>query len=810
MNQIQAQSILAKCLATENIDIIHDPKMETAAFDVKNRKLYLPVWQEMSKDLYDLLIGHEVGHAHETPEAGWHDTVIDNPQKKAFLNVVEDVRIERKVKARYPGLVKSFYKGYQELFDKDFFGIQDLDIQDLPLVDRVNLHYKIGHLLGVEFADGFEKDLVERIGKADTWAEVEKLADELYKNHQQERKDKQEEYDELLEKLMPHRFTSEGQQEQEERQQQRQQARQKMEDKKDALQEAYDKEEQRRRDLRDEAYEKGEDFDYDQFEDENGNDEHNEKYYDGTTRQDREDFYNKETELEKEEQADKATEAEDQKVKDRLDEIQKFLDEEGHSITDSNYRKNEGDLVDQDAVSNLYAKPFNDFDVEEVIVPMDELYDWNKCADLTKISRSEDYGWDESTVPTEELPGLGQELWKKYQAQQQPIINAMAQQFELRKAATGFKKSRISKTGKLNEDKLWAYKLTEDIFQQTQIVPNGKNHGILMYVDMSGSMHKNFYGTLQQMETVAMFCRKVNIPFDVYGFSSEARKGALQYDENGYVSDERQVGEEGRIVLNRHDSMVHILSSKANKKDWNNAMAYLQVIKICYMGYRYYGDINDTDTPYYGYASNRHFRLGSTPLNFGIIAGTEIAQRFQKRYNVEKLTTIFLTDGGATDYVTVRTEDNGRVQAGSYETKRLVIQDGSSTCALPQKSGYYGGREETTNTLLTYYKQKTGSTVINFHILESGKRYDFDREIGGYMDDLSWKKILKDKFTMFTPQNGYDARFLLKGKDDLKIKNAELEVKSNKKGDLLRGFRQFNKGKSGQRTFLNQIIELVA
>ena len=228
------------------------------------------------------------------------------------------------------------------------------------------------------------------------------------------------------------------------------------------------------------------------------------------------------------------------------------------------------------------------------------------------------------------------------------------------------------------------------------------------------------------------------------------------------------------------------------------------------MGYRYYGDINDTDTPYYGYASNRHFRLGSTPLNFGIIAGTEIAQRFQKRYNVEKLTTIFLTDGGATDYVTVRTEDNGRVQAGSYETKRLVIQDGSSTCALPQKSSYYGGREETTNTLLTYYKQKTGSTVINFHILESGKRYDFDREIGGYMDDLSWKKILKDKFTMFTPKVGYDARFLLKGKDDLKIKSAELEVKSNKKGDLLRGFRQFNKGKSGQRTFLNQIIELVA
>ena len=440
---------------------------------------------------------------------------------------------------------------------------------------------------------------------------------------------------------------------------------------------------------------------------------------------------------------------------------------------------------------------------------MDELYNWEKCADITKIGRNEDYGWTEETVPAEELEVLGQDLWKKYQSQQQPVINAMAQQFELRKAATGFKKSRISKTGKLNEDKLWAYKLTEDIFQQTQIVPNGKNHGILMYVDMSGSMHKNFYGTLQQMETVAMFCRKVNIPFDVYGFSSEHKKGALQYDDDGYITDDKQVGEEGRLTLSRHDSMVHILSSKANKKDWNNAMAYLQVIKICYMGYRYYGDINDTDTPYYGYASNKYFRLGATPLNFGIIAGTEIAQRFQKRYNVEKLTTIFLTDGGATDYVTVRTEGNGRVQAGSYETKRLVIQDGSSTCALPTASRW-GGRDEVTNTLLTYYKQKTGSVVINFHILESGKRYDFDREIGGYMEDQEWKKILKDRFTMFTPKQGYDARFLLKGKDDLKIKHQELEVKSNKKGDLLRGFRQFNKGKSGQRTFLNQIIELVA
>ena len=109
-NQIQQKSILAKLLATENIDIEHDANAPTAAFDVKNRKLYLPVWKDMSPWLYDLFVGHEVGHAHETPEEGWHDAVCDQPSLKAFYNIIEDARIERKVKERYPGLVKSFHK----------------------------------------------------------------------------------------------------------------------------------------------------------------------------------------------------------------------------------------------------------------------------------------------------------------------------------------------------------------------------------------------------------------------------------------------------------------------------------------------------------------------------------------------------------------------------------------------------------------------------------------------------------------------------------------------------------------------------
>ena len=68
----ETKSMLAKLLASENITVEHG-KYNTASFDVKNRVLRLPIWKEMSGNLYDLLVLHEVGHALFTPEEGMHD-----------------------------------------------------------------------------------------------------------------------------------------------------------------------------------------------------------------------------------------------------------------------------------------------------------------------------------------------------------------------------------------------------------------------------------------------------------------------------------------------------------------------------------------------------------------------------------------------------------------------------------------------------------------------------------------------------------------------------------------------------------------
>ena len=67
MNLIDSKSLLAKLMATENLTV-EQKNVRTASFDVKNRILTVPKLDEkISSQLYDLFMGHEVGHALYTP-----------------------------------------------------------------------------------------------------------------------------------------------------------------------------------------------------------------------------------------------------------------------------------------------------------------------------------------------------------------------------------------------------------------------------------------------------------------------------------------------------------------------------------------------------------------------------------------------------------------------------------------------------------------------------------------------------------------------------------------------------------------------
>ena len=113
--QHEIKSQLAKLLATEDL-IVEHKQVETAKFNVGTRVLTLPLWEKASNTVYDMLVGHEVGHALFTPDRDWYSEIEIPPQ---FVNIVEDVRIEKLMKRKYAGLAKTFYHGYEELNDDD-------------------------------------------------------------------------------------------------------------------------------------------------------------------------------------------------------------------------------------------------------------------------------------------------------------------------------------------------------------------------------------------------------------------------------------------------------------------------------------------------------------------------------------------------------------------------------------------------------------------------------------------------------------------------------------------------------------------
>ena len=88
---IKNKSTLAKLLAEEDIFVVHK-QMETAYFNSKSRELGLPIWkdEEMTKDIYDLMVCHEIGHALWTPLDMLENAAV-RKLDHSFVNILEDL-----------------------------------------------------------------------------------------------------------------------------------------------------------------------------------------------------------------------------------------------------------------------------------------------------------------------------------------------------------------------------------------------------------------------------------------------------------------------------------------------------------------------------------------------------------------------------------------------------------------------------------------------------------------------------------------------------------------------------------------------
>ena len=741
MSQFAEKSILAKLLATENIHVEHQ-KTSTAYFNLETRTVVLPIFKEMSADLYDLLIGHEVGHALETPADGWHSSISEKGSGfKSFLNIIEDSRIERKMKTRYPGLRRSFYNGYQELFEKNFFGVEGMDVNKLKFIDRINLHAKVGSFLNVKFSDE-EQAIVNRLDSLNTWEDVVALASELYERA--ENSTEELDFEQFMNALGDI-----------------------MEDGDGEFDPSADYVEVPNSDNSDDKEKPQTPSSTGQKSEEN-------------TEEDSKSSSSDDTEEKSEEKSEEKEEgSSDDSESDDTEESP-----EPTSFTDENFRRNEDSLLDANARETFYAKL-------PVLNPADFIVGINTVEKMLTFTVGGAAYRAGKTVEQVKM-----ELYRQFLAKNSKYLSSMAQDFERKKKAKSLMRAQTSKTGRINMDKVWAYKITEDLFLQNTVVPNGQNHGMLLYLDMSGSMSPNMSGTMEQLVLLASFCQKVRIPFEVYGFITNSSAPQTYFDT---VRSRNNLSDPNNLMISDPSfRMLQLVATGVSGGKFKTQMANLLALGQSYN--RSYHDL------YLDGTAANSFGLGSTPLEEAILLGRYIAEDFKNRNRVEVLSSVFLTDGeGDCNFETVGHND--------YYRKNLAIVDSKTRRTfLQQYDGNSYRSKSYCKALLDLYRETTGSRMINFYLMGSyDLKYFLARSLlSGVASDAARKAFKKESAALLKNINGFDDQFLIKAGSSLQITEDTLTVDSNDKKELTKAFKAFQDKKSIGRVILTKMVEAVA
>ena len=764
LESFKDKSTLVKLLAEEDLQVTYK-KVPTAHFDVNAREIVLPIWKDKSESVMDMMSLHEVGHALWTPldliEKGQKQKV-----KHSFLNVLEDVRIEKMIQEKYLGSKKIFKKAYDELLEKDFFGINEKDLSKLNLIDKINMHYK--HVPNVPFEDN-ELEWVEKANQTKTADDVLNLAIELQEWMYSQEKDKT---DEMFDIDLPFNESEND--------------------------DIENQDEKNSSNMESDDTEETED------ESEDGDSTSGS----GSDRNDNQ----------------KENESSLNKLKDGGEDFDGI-----ESVTDSNYTKNQYQAASDEDIKETEILNIPKININEAIVDYKEI---NK--DLTDFYKEKSQGSESNKKYMEWVV----KTLKKFENEQKPVISYMVKEFEMRKAADLYKRASISKTGSLNMDKLHSYSYNEDIFLKMTNLPGATNHGLVMFVDWSGSMSDNFHNTLKQTMNLIWFCKRVNIPFEVYAFSNQYGKKSETTNRNLLA----QTPKQNDIVVN-DCTLLNMVSSRANKNEFNESMINLWAISNYYSERGNYGGIRHDEDYIYPIYIPTDFMLGGTPLNNAIVYAMDILPKYKKDNGIQKLHTVFLTDG-ASHNLTGKYEwgtawsSEGDVEefrqvgiSRNYENDVIIVDPiNRKKVKCPAKKDseyskacYYSTYHNQTEILLSFLKARVqGMNIVNFFIAGRNKKGTVSKHDIEHIFGLnSWdderqiksiqKEILKNNVAVCTSQ-GWDEMYVLPGGQKLDVSNDDMsEVQPGaKKSELKKAFSKMSSGRKNSRPVLNKFIGMIA
>ena len=752
---------LARLLATEDL-IIEHKKVPTAYFEPDTRKLVCPILKDdMSNQLYDLFMGHEVGHALITPADGWHDAVCEKGATyKGYLNVLEDIRIEKHIKNKYAGLRRIFYDAYKELHvDLDFFGVKNYDVNKLAFIDRINLYFKIGHKLMVEFSPEEQKLVTMMDTKMDTWEKVVKMADYLYELSK-------------LEDLQPQTDTSA-------------QTVETSEGDGDTMPQDFDEQEQEG-DAEDSI---GGDMESEEESEEEGEEDSTKGAEDSD-----------EDAEEGDEESEETGEGEEEKGRNLKGgegeggQSGNAEDKPNESITDKNFRNNE-DKLHKD-LDNWEREPayieFNSKEVKfkDLVLPYKRV-----MSEITSSFAQQDSQYCDTLANSREYT-------QKFFDFNKNIINYMAKEFDMRKAADAYKKSMSAKTGEIDMSRIHQYLLKDDIFKRATVIPDGKNHGVIMLVDWSGSMYDVIRETYEQTIVLTMFCRRVGIPHRVYAFTDAYRDKNIDYRNEDFESERFKFQPKSGFRL------IELFSDKMNKKDFFDGAVVMnaQLESMCNGRSYYYHGAGKGDRFEADYGQDYNYSLGGTPLDDSLMVIRDYIADFKHNYGIDKLQFVTLTDGQS-------------FQLGCFpysDDKFFHDRRTKNTYAYCKKGSRRG-----TDNLLKWIEQTTGVDTVGFFICKNSHR-DFDSAVDMFSGEYQDWDTKQDGYKVFRKEGGYSVptteksgykEFYILNKRKMGIVSEDdtLDVDAGASKQALKGaMKRMGNNKMSQRKILQHFVKKVA
>ena len=741
---------LAKLLATEDL-IIENRKVDTAMFDVERRVLTLPMWEKASASVYDLLVGHEVGHALYTPADNWKKDHPDLPM--SYVNILEDVRIEKLMKRKYAGIVKTFFNGYRELSEQDFFELSENEVEEMNLPDRLNINAKIGNFVNVPFSDN-ENYFVNKAIKTETFQDVLDLSIELY---------------DFMKEQILESISMEG---------------------------------------------NGGDFSKDwQLGDEFSMGESTQGTPSQEIESDQELPFN-----EGEPNKNQGQGAPDFESDSEMGDMESGGDTTGgehggdmDTITDKKLSENLENLNNKERPSSRDPEycTIPDLKLDNLHIKVDTIHskldDW-----YTEQQRRYDLEvLQNSYKPAKNVYQDVDNEYRLFRRSAQKEVNYLVKEFECRKSADAYARATVSKTGVLDCTKLHSYKYNEDLFKKITTIPDGKNHGLIFILDWSGSMSTVLMDTIKQLYNLIWFCKKVQIPFQVFAFSNEWNRYS-NYDENNIMGHynlpfEHHDIKDGQLIVENQFAMMEFLSSDVKKKDLEHHM--LNIWRTAQVM-----DSRGRWNNNYYYQPPHGLNLSGTPLNEALVSLNQLIPQFKKKTGVQKIQCITLTDGEAhpISYNKHFVMQDGRDYMGSRSTMHgsVFIRDNNG------KTHFCGDNyHHLTASLIQQLRGKFPDVnFLGIRVLDNRESSSFIRRYAEFDQDVvadlqqQWRKT---KSVMVKDGGGYHAYFGLSS--SALNQDSEFTVKEDAtKAQIKTAFKKSLSAKKMNKKVLGQFMQYIA